>query len=128
LISNSCLSYPTPLVVWFGASRPELHITSFSDDDKLALAQIKEETQIDSNEACEDVQRYLRAELNDTKSRYPNPKHKREWHSEFEFTKVATAAGGLFAYASTVIWYIGNANYGNPVSQFDDVLVVIDAG
>ncbi|EKM78005.1 hypothetical protein AGABI1DRAFT_42571, partial [Agaricus bisporus var. burnettii JB137-S8] len=106
LISRFCISYPTSPVVWFIASRPEPHITSFFDDERTVPAYTKEEIKIDSDEACEDVQRYLRDELKEIKLKYPSLKHKREWPSELEFTKIATAAGGLFAYASTVVRYI----------------------
>src|SRR5262249_34408057 len=79
------------------------------------------------NEACRDVQRYLRDELNEIKNAYPTLKRKREWPSELQFTKIATAAGGLFAYASIVVRYIGDPHHGDPVSQLGDVLVVINA-
>jgi hypothetical protein len=127
LIAYFCLSYPTSPVIWFVASRPEPHITSFFEDVRVAQVYTKEEIMIDSDEACEDVQRYLRDELNKIKCAYPNLKRKREWPSELEFTKIATAAGGLFAYASTVVRYIGNLAHGNPVSQLRDILVAIDA-
>jgi hypothetical protein len=128
LISGFCLSYPTSPIVWFVASRPEPHITSFFDDVRVAPTYTKEEIMIDSNEACEDVQRYLHAELDHIKFTYPNLKRKRAWPSELEFTKIATASGGLFAFASTVVRYIGDSDYGDPVSQLDDVLVAINAG
>jgi hypothetical protein len=127
LISEFCISHPISPIVWFVASRPEPHITSFFDDAKVAPAYAKEEIVVDSDEACKDVQRYLHTELNKVKLAYPSLKRKREWPSELEFTKIATAAGGLFAYASTVVRYINDPHFGDPTSRLDDVLVVINA-
>ncbi|EKM77967.1 hypothetical protein AGABI1DRAFT_129752 [Agaricus bisporus var. burnettii JB137-S8] len=104
------------------------HITSFFDDERVASAYTKEEIEIVSDEACEDVQRYLRDELDEIKHAHPALRHKRDWPSELEFTRIATAAGGLFAYASTVIRYIDGPHYGDPVAQLCHVLEAIDTG
>ncbi|KAF7768059.1 hypothetical protein Agabi119p4_7302 [Agaricus bisporus var. burnettii] len=128
LISDFCIKYPSSPIVWLVASRPEPHITSFFDDVRVVTVYTKEEIKIDSDEACEDVQRYLRNELSKVKLAYPTLKHKREWPSELEFTKIATASGGLFAYASTVIRYIGDPHYRDPAAQLRRVLEVINGG
>jgi hypothetical protein len=127
LISDFCITYPTSPIVWIIASRPELHITSFFEKAEVQAAYTKEEIEVDSDEACEDVQRYLRDELKKIKHAYPTLRHKREWPSELEFTKIASAAGGLFAYASTVIRYIGDPYYRDPAAQLRGVLAAIDA-
>ncbi|EKM79008.1 hypothetical protein AGABI1DRAFT_22157, partial [Agaricus bisporus var. burnettii JB137-S8] len=128
LISNFCISYPTSPIAWIVASRPEPHITSFFADVNIAPAYTKEEMVIDSEEAYEDVQRYLRNELKSIQLAYPTLQRKRQWPSEHEFTQIATAAAGLFAYASTVIRYIGDPYYGDPASQLEEVLAAIAAG
>ncbi|XP_006458953.1 hypothetical protein AGABI2DRAFT_115916 [Agaricus bisporus var. bisporus H97] len=128
LISNFCTQHPTSPVVWIVATRPEPHITSFFDDERVASAYTKEEIEIVSDEACEDVQRYLRDELDEIKHAHPALRHKRDWPSELEFTRIATAAGGLFAYASTVVRYIDGPHYGDPVAQLCHVLEAIDTG
>jgi hypothetical protein len=128
LISDFCVANPTSPIAWIVASRPEPHITSFFDDVKAVPAYTKEEMVVDSEEACEDVQRYLRNELNKIKLAYPTLQRKRQWPSEHEFTKIATAASGLFAYASTVVRYIGDPHYGDPAAQLNEVLVAIDGG
>jgi len=78
LISNFCLSYPTSPVMWFVASRPEPHITSFFDRVTIWPAYTKEEIIIDSDEGCQDVQLYLRSELEKLKCAHPILKLKRE--------------------------------------------------
>jgi hypothetical protein len=112
--------------VWFIASRPEPHITSFFDNVRVASTYTKEDIIVDSDEACEDVPRYLRDELNKIKGAYPTLKRKREWPSELEFTKIASASGGPFAYASTVVRYIGDPHYRDPVALLRHVLEAID--
>jgi hypothetical protein len=126
LISDFCISNPTSPIAWIVASRPEPHITSFFDDAKVAPVYTKEEMVVDSEESCDDVQRSLRNELNKIKLAYPTLQRKRQWPSEHEFTKIATAASGLFAYASTVVRYIGDPLYGDPAAQLNDVIAAID--
>jgi len=128
LISDFCLSNTASPIAWIVASRPEPHITSFFDDTQVASVYTQEEMVVDSEEACEDVQRYLRDELNKIKLAYPTPQRKQRWPSEHQFTKIATAASGLFAYASTVVRFIGDPLYGDPAAQLDDVLAAIDGG
>ncbi|EKM78003.1 hypothetical protein AGABI1DRAFT_107774 [Agaricus bisporus var. burnettii JB137-S8] len=126
LISHFCIKYPTCPVVWFIASRPEPHITSFFGDVRVAEVYTKEEVTVDSDEASEDVQLYLRDELKEIKFGYSTLRRKREWPSELEFTKIAAAAGGLFAYASTIVRYIGDPLYRDPATQLRRVLKDID--
>jgi hypothetical protein len=128
LISDLCLTYPTSRIVWIVASRPEPHITSFFEKSEVRPTYTKEEIEIDSDEASEDVQLYLRDELRKVQMASITLKHKRQWPSEPDFTKIATAAGGLFAYASTVVRYINDPRYGEPVSHLGDVLCAIDTG
>jgi hypothetical protein len=87
----------------------------------------KDEIAIDSDEACEEVQRYLRDELKKIQLEHRTLKHKREWLSEHEFTRIASSAGGLFAYAATVVRYIDDPHYGDPIAQLRRVLKIIDA-
>jgi hypothetical protein len=127
LITNFCITYPTSPIAWLVASRPEPHITSFFDNPEVQPTYIKEQMEIDSDEACEDVQRYLREELNRIKFAHPTLRRKREWPLEHEFTKIASAAGGLFAYAATVIRYMGDRTQGGPAAHLHRILETIDA-
>jgi hypothetical protein len=127
LITDFCVAHPTSPIAWIIASRPEPHITSFFEKAKVKRAYTKEEIEIDSDEACEEVQRYLRDELEKIKEEHPTLRYKREWPLELEFTKIASAAGGLFAYAATVVRYIGNSTDAGPAAQLRRVLETIDA-
>jgi hypothetical protein len=124
LISNFCISHPSSPIVWLIASRPEPHITSFFSRPEVAPAYEKEELTVDSDEARADVERYLRHELTEIgkASDFLSP----QWPDEQDLWKLASAAGGLFAYAHTAVRYIGDSSVGDPVSQLSDVLNVID--
>jgi hypothetical protein len=126
LISNFCIDNPSSSLIWVIASRPEPHITSFFTRSNVEPACEKEEILIDSDEAREDVERFLRSELTKIQIDFSfNPRV--QWPSEPDFWKLANASGGLFVYAHTAVKYVGDPDIGNPASQLDDVLKIIDA-
>jgi hypothetical protein len=127
LITRFCVNYPTSPIAWIVASRPEPHITSFFDRPEVKRVYTKERIEIDSDEACEEVQRYLRDELKKIQLEHPTLKHKREWPLEHEFTTIASSAGGLFAYAATVVRYIDDPHYGDPPARLRRMLEIIYA-
>jgi hypothetical protein len=126
LISDFCITYPSSPLVWMIASRHEPHITSFFSQPEVIFSYEKEEILVD--EGSEDVQQYLRDKFREVQRASISLRQLPQWPSKDDFFKVANAAGGLFAYASTVIMYISDYSYGDPVSQLDDVLNVIEAG
>lgn len=125
LISDFCMKYPASPLVWVVASRPEPHITAFFSRTEVAPAYEKEEILVDSDEAREDVERFLHVEFKKIQMKSPALADLARWPTEHDFLKVADASDGLFAYASTVIKYIDDPAYGNPVSQLHEVLKVI---
>lgn len=126
LISDFCVKYPASPLVWIIASRPEPHITSFFSRDEVVPAYEKEEILVDSDEAREDVERFLNVELKEIQMKSPALKDLPRWPMEHDFLTVAEAADGLFAYASTVVKFIGDPTHGNPASQLSEVLEIID--
>ncbi|EKM76694.1 hypothetical protein AGABI1DRAFT_23433, partial [Agaricus bisporus var. burnettii JB137-S8] len=108
LISDLCITYPSSPLVWLIASRPEGHITSFFSRANVMPAYEKEEISVDSDEAREDVEWFLREELEGIKEASYSLDSESEWPEERDFWKLANAAGGLFAYAHTAIRYIGD--------------------
>ncbi|EKM75091.1 hypothetical protein AGABI1DRAFT_109631 [Agaricus bisporus var. burnettii JB137-S8] len=124
LISDFCSTCPSSPIVWIIASRPEAHITAFFAQDHVKAVYEKEEILIDSDGARDDVEKFLRSELTNIQREFSlNP----QWPPEQDLWKLASAAGGLFVYADTVIKHIGDSDFGNPTSQLNDVLKVIDA-
>jgi hypothetical protein len=124
LISGFCISHPSSPIVWLIASRPEPHIISFFARPEVVPAYEKEGIVVDSDEARADVERFLRNEL--TEIGKESNSLDTHWPDEQHLWKLANAAGGLFAYAQTVVRYIGDSNICDPASQLFDVLNVID--
>ncbi|XP_006463165.1 hypothetical protein AGABI2DRAFT_207812, partial [Agaricus bisporus var. bisporus H97] len=105
LISDLCIEYPSSPLVWLIASRPEHHINAFFSQSNVAVAYEKEEIVVNSDEACADVERYLRDKLTEIKTKASDTVDPR-WPDEQDLWKLANAAGGLFAYADTAVRYI----------------------
>jgi hypothetical protein len=124
LISNFCVEYPSSPLVWLIVSRPETHITSFFSRAEVIPAYEKEEIPVNSDQGRADVERFLRDELMEIKkgSDSLDP----QWPEERDLWKLADAAGGLFAYAQTVIRYIGDSTIGSPALQLSGILDVIE--
>ncbi|KXN91192.1 hypothetical protein AN958_02612 [Leucoagaricus sp. SymC.cos] len=123
-VSSFTEPYPEAPLLWVIASRPEEHITSYLACQKLKSCYDKEEVSVDSTEACEDMERYLRLEFE--KTRASNPVIRTLfplWPPENEFLKLLIAAVGHFAYGTTVIRFISQ---GDPISRFRLILDLID--
>ncbi|KAJ3563875.1 hypothetical protein NP233_g8660 [Leucocoprinus birnbaumii] len=126
LISYFGQRYPDAPFLWIIASRPEAHITEHLSRKRLKDTFEKVEVVIDSDQACQDVERFLRAEFetirtsNVVMSLYPR------WPPEGLFVKLAAAASGLFAYATTAARFIGEPSSGDPISRFQLIITLID--
>lgn len=127
LISYFCTTYPTSPLIWVVASRPEPHITSFLSRAKMTPTYVKEEIRVDSDEASQDVESFLHYELKRIKMKSLALRDLLRWPTERNFLKISDASRGLFAYASTVVKFVDDPAYGNPASQLDEVMEVIDS-
>ncbi|EKM82311.1 hypothetical protein AGABI1DRAFT_104346 [Agaricus bisporus var. burnettii JB137-S8] len=123
-ICNLCIKYPSSPLVWLIASRPETHITSFFARAEITPIYEKVDIPVDSDEGRADVEWFLRDEFTEMKKVIDSLDP--QWPKEQDLRKLANASGGLFAYAQTVIRYIGYSTTGSPTLQFSDVLNVID--
>ncbi|KXN82171.1 hypothetical protein AN958_02980 [Leucoagaricus sp. SymC.cos] len=124
LISYFTKFYPEAPLLWVVASRPEEHITTFLARRRLKSCHDKEEVSIDSTEACEDMEHYLRLEFK--KIRASDPVIRTlfpHWPPENEFLKLLIAAVGHFAYGTTVIRFISQ---GDPISRLQLILDLIN--
>jgi hypothetical protein len=128
LILDFCITYPDSPLVWIIASRPEPHITSLFSRPEIKPVHEMQQILVHSNEAREDVTCYLRDKLVEVQLTSVTLRTLPRWPSEDDFSKIAEASSGLFAYASTVVRYIGDPTCGNPVGQLNEVLEVIDTG
>ncbi|EKM77158.1 hypothetical protein AGABI1DRAFT_130575 [Agaricus bisporus var. burnettii JB137-S8] len=125
LISNFANEYPNAPLVWIIASRPESHISNTFEDDEVRRSCWSEYIPIDSTEACEDVDRFLRSSFQSVQKnfrhRVPN-----DWPSNTDFLKLTAAASGLFIYAEVVMQYVRDSYHTDPVSRLEVLLSVID--
>jgi hypothetical protein len=128
LIGSSAIEHPDSPLIWAIASRPEPQIKdafSLLRRDPSLFWEIG--VRVDSKQARIDVERFLRAKFDEVVQRYPSsfsPPGTR-WPPETEFLKVATAASGHFGFATVVMNFILDDEYGNPASQLKTVLNVI---
>lgn len=125
LISAFVLKHPEVPLVWVIASRPEPHISDTFSEEEIVPSYWQEYIPVDSTEACEDVERFLRASFKTIRKDFPRSVP-RDWPSEAAFLKLASAASGLFVFPAVAIRFIEDADRANPVSQLDLVLSTID--
>lgn len=126
LIRDSVLFHPqsAPLL-WIISSRLETHLkTSFLTVKESVVGLWEREILLDSQDALEDVELYLRAEFAKIRKAYPDliPPSS-HWLSDSDFTKLVNASSGFFSFASALIEYITGTN---PVSRLRDFLEFFD--
>jgi hypothetical protein len=125
LISTFAHEHRDVPLLWIIASRPESHISNTFDDDDVRRSCWTEYIPIDSTEACEDVERFLRSSFKMTQKKF---RHfvSSDWPSGADFLKVTVAASGLFVYAEVVMQFIRDSEHADPASRLEILLSVID--
>ncbi|EKM77154.1 hypothetical protein AGABI1DRAFT_43797, partial [Agaricus bisporus var. burnettii JB137-S8] len=105
LISSFVHEHPNAPLLWLIASRPESRISHTFEDEEIRSNCLVESIPIDSTEACEDVERFLRSSFKTTQK---NHRHSvdSDWPSNTDFLKLTAAASGLFIYAQVVMQFI----------------------
>ncbi|KAF9443515.1 hypothetical protein P691DRAFT_764194 [Macrolepiota fuliginosa MF-IS2] len=126
LIGRFALNHPASPLIWIIASRPEPHIQAAFSHDHISSSYMEVDVPVNSTDACADVERYLRHELDEIRRKYSSLfSPTQNWPTEMGFSIIAKSSSGLFAFASVVVRFIGDANYDNPISQLRKVLAVI---
>jgi hypothetical protein len=127
LIGSLAIKHPDSPLIWAIASRPEPQIKdafSLLHRDPSLFWEI--DVRVDSKQARIDVERFLRAKFDEVVKRYLSSfSPSTRWPAETDFLKVAAAASGHFGFATVVMNFILDEEYGNPVSQLKTVLNVI---
>ncbi|KAF9445647.1 hypothetical protein P691DRAFT_784929 [Macrolepiota fuliginosa MF-IS2] len=129
LIAKFALQYPTSPLIWLIASRPESHIQDTFTLDAVRTSYEGMQVDIDSDEGCNDVRKYLRDNFADIRERHWRsiPSSLQQWPSESDFTTIATQSSGLFIFSSTLIRFIGDENYADPNSRLKIVLDITES-
>ncbi|KXN83491.1 hypothetical protein AN958_01336 [Leucoagaricus sp. SymC.cos] len=126
LVCRFVLQHPDVPLLWVIASRPEPHIRDTFHRPDVSTAVTKVDVLIDSDEACSDVEKYLRKAFEEIKQNYPECFSETvQWPTETQILVICAAALGLFAFAATVVRFIEDAEHGDPISQLEEVLTVI---
>ncbi|XP_006457304.1 hypothetical protein AGABI2DRAFT_212634 [Agaricus bisporus var. bisporus H97] len=126
LITAFAHDYPEVPLAWVISSRPEPHITNTFEQERLMYSFKEECVPINSPEACQDVERYLRSSFKDIQQvKFPQIVAE-GWPEEIKIVKLANAASGLFAFADVAIRFIGDPDYANPTSRLDEVISTVD--
>ncbi|KAF5360592.1 hypothetical protein D9756_004611 [Leucocoprinus leucothites] len=128
LIGQFALEHPQTSPLWAIASRPEPHILAAFNLPHIRPSYWEIDVPVNSNQTCADIERFLDDKFREIRQRYSAffPSSTLKWPSEGDFLKIARAAAGLFIFASTVIRFIIDESYGNPISQLKRVLDLID--
>jgi hypothetical protein len=125
LVTSFALQQPSVPLVWVIASRPEPHIVNTFKEKQIASSYREEFIPVDSPEACQDVERYLRSSFVTICQEFPHIVPQ-DWPEEIKLTKLAHAASGLFAFADVAVRFIGDARHADPITRLNDVLAVIE--
>ncbi|KAF9441272.1 hypothetical protein P691DRAFT_519006 [Macrolepiota fuliginosa MF-IS2] len=128
LIGRFVLQYPTCPLIWFIASRPEPHIQDSFLKWELQRAYGEMRVLVDSDQGRRDVETYLRDNFANIRE-----KHRRsipssqQWPSESDLSTIAIRSSGLFIFPSTLIRFIGDTAYADPISRLKIALDVIES-
>jgi hypothetical protein len=127
LISQFAVSHPSVPLLWLISSRPEPHLRDVFLRIDVLPSYRKQEVPVDSTESCRDVERYLWRSFAGIRQRHPDHfSENTSWPTASQFLVVCTAASGLFAFAAAIVRFISDAECGSPISQLEEVLLVID--
>ncbi|KAF9443122.1 hypothetical protein P691DRAFT_431479 [Macrolepiota fuliginosa MF-IS2] len=127
LISTFVLQYSSAPLLWIIGSRPESHLMACFSSADICAAHWEEDVPIDSNEACQDVERYLRSEFEKIRQQYPyHMPTAFHWPCEEHMAVIARSALGHFVFASTVAKFVEDPDIGDPIAQLDQILILID--
>ncbi|KAF9442264.1 hypothetical protein P691DRAFT_779486 [Macrolepiota fuliginosa MF-IS2] len=127
LISTFASEHPSVPLLWIVSSRPESHLRAFFSRPDIHTTHWEVEVPIDSDEACQDVERYLRSEFENIRQHYPyHIPTASPWPCEEHISIIARSARGHFAFAATVTKFIEDPNIGDPIAQLKHILIFID--
>ncbi|KAF9445072.1 hypothetical protein P691DRAFT_806207 [Macrolepiota fuliginosa MF-IS2] len=127
LIGRFVLQYPTCPLIWLIASRPEPHIRDSFSEGELQRAYGEMRVLVDSDQGRRDVEKYLRDNFAKIRKKHRRsiPSSLHHWPSESDFSTIATQSSGLFIFPSTLIRFIGDTAYADPISRLKIALEVI---
>ncbi|KAF5348800.1 hypothetical protein D9756_009783 [Leucocoprinus leucothites] len=126
LVAEFIKEYPTAPLAWIIASRPEQRLKLAFERDPSRNRTKRVYIPVDSDDACRDVEQYLRSEFTEIRARYPFVfSGTLQWPKEADFSALAGASAGLFVYATAIIRFINDPLKGDPISQLELILAIV---
>ncbi|KAF9441883.1 hypothetical protein P691DRAFT_798988 [Macrolepiota fuliginosa MF-IS2] len=127
LVCRYILDHPASPFVWIISSRPEERLrVKFSEIEKLHLGYKEIELDPNSEQACEDVKRYLRDGFKRIRDHFPDATPSGPWPACDQLLKVASVSSGFFPFACATLDFVGQSTLGGPVSRLNHVLTLLD--
>ncbi|KAF9445970.1 hypothetical protein P691DRAFT_734101 [Macrolepiota fuliginosa MF-IS2] len=127
LVCQFVLDHPTSPFVWIISSRPEEHLCAkFSEIERLHICYKEVELDPNSEQAREDVKKFLRDEFRRIQHRFPDATPSGPWPTSNQLLKVASSSSGFFPFASAILHFVGQSTLGGPVSRLNHVLTLLD--
>jgi hypothetical protein len=111
-------------LLWLIVSRPEPHLTYMFTRIDFPVKCNKHQLRIDAD-TRQDVRRYVRDRLNEIGAKFLGAAAG-TWPSSNDFDRLVEIADGLFALATAMLNYIGDATFANPVKRLRDLLAFIE--
>jgi hypothetical protein len=121
LISTLTQEHPDAPLAWIISSRPEPHISDTFAESDIRDSHESEHIPIDSTEAAQDVERFLRESFDKIRGEFPRSVPG-DWPEETSVTRLAEAASGLFILAETAVRFIKDPAHADPRSRLELVL------
>lgn len=117
LINAQAQSDGCPLL-WMICSRPEWHLKTVFSNADFHVTCGREEVAIDDAEAQQDVARLLQSGFQIIRTRYSDF-ISGDWPSDGDLRRIAVAASGHLGFASFILRFIDDEEYGNPPGQLE---------
>ncbi len=125
LISNHVRQVKDFPLLWMICSRPEWHLKGLlSQPDFQVLCQ-REEMLIYDNEALKDMDLFLKDEFQGIRRKYYDQLDE-SWPPKAHVRRISVRASGHFAFASTIIKYVGDESQADPRGQLDRCIQFLD--
>lgn len=116
LISTHVRQVESFPLLWLICSRPEWHLKYLLSEADFQITCTREELSINDDEAQRDVALVLRDGFKKIKRRYRD-RLEPNWPPEEYLRRISVIACGLFAFACTIIRFVGDKYRGDPGSQ-----------
>lgn len=114
-------------VRWLIISRPEPHLKRIFKLAESAKLCCTKEVPIDDLETRTDIQLYLKAEFTRISRTYLGVLGAEEWWpKQDDLERIFQAARGFFVYAATIVRFVGDPMYKDPVPRLQLVIDFID--